>query len=92
MTQYHMQKGLRVFGEAGVVVVTKELQQLHNCKIPKPVHPEGLSKELFAKVLEYLMSLKERRSGVIKGHGCTDGHPQCLYTGKAELASSTVLT
>ena len=91
MTQYHVQKSLRVFGEAGVVGVRKELQQLHDHKIPKPVHSEGLSKEQFAKVLEYLMFLKEKWSGVIKGHGCTDGHPQCLYTGKAELASPTVL-
>ena len=52
MTQYHVQKGLRVFGEAGAVGVSKELQQLHNGKIPKPVHPEGLSKEQFAKVLD----------------------------------------
>ena len=91
MTQYHVQKGLRVLGEAGVVGVRKELQQLHDHKIPKPVHPEGLSKEQFAKVLEYLMFLQEKWSRVIKGHGCTDGHPQCLYTGKAELASPTVL-
>ena len=53
MTQYDMQKGLRVFGEAGVVGVRKELQQLHVYKIPKPVYPEGLSKEQFAEVLEY---------------------------------------
>ena len=51
MTQYHVQKGLRVFGEAGVFGVRKELQQLHKSKIPKPVHPEGLSKERLAKVL-----------------------------------------
>ena len=53
MTQYHVQKGLRVFGEADVVRVRKELQQLHDCKIPKPVNSEGSSKEQFAKVLEY---------------------------------------
>ena len=57
----------------------------------KPIHPEGLSNEQFAKGLEYLMLLKEKRSGVIKGHGCADGHPQRLYTGKAESASPTVL-
>ena len=45
MTQYHVQKGLKVFGEAGADGVRKELQQLHNHKIPKTVHPEGLSKE-----------------------------------------------
>ena len=91
MTQYHVQKGLRVFGEVGVDGVRKELQQLHDHKIPKPVHPEGLSKEQFTIVLEYLMFLKEKRSGVIKGCGCADGCPQRLYTGKVESASPTVL-
>ena len=91
MTQYHMQKGLRVLGEDGAVGVRKELQQLHDHKIPKLVHPEGLSKEQFAKVLEYLMVLKEKQSGVVKGRRCADGHPQHLYTGKAESASPTVL-
>ena len=60
MTQYHVQKGLKVFWEAGTIGVRKELQQLHNCKILKPIHPEGLSNEQFAKVLEYLMFLKEK--------------------------------
>ena len=55
MTQYHVQKGLKVLGEAGADGVRKELQQLYDRKIPKPVHPEGLSKEQFPKVLEYLM-------------------------------------
>ena len=84
-------KCLKVFGEAGADGVRKELQQLHNRKIPKPVHPEGLSKAQCAKVLEYLMFSKEKQSGVIKGWGCTDGCPQRLYTGKAESASPTVL-
>ena len=29
------------------------------------------------------MFLKENQYGVIKGHGCADGHPQRLYTGMA---------
>ena len=49
MTQYHVQKGLKVFGEAGGDRVRKELQQLHDHKIPKLVHPEGLSKENLLK-------------------------------------------
>ena len=60
MTQYHVQKGLKVFGEAGAIGVRKELQQLHDRKIPKLIHPEGLSNEQFAKVLEYLMFLKQK--------------------------------
>ena len=91
MTQYHVQKGLKMFGEASADRVRKELQQLHDHKIPKLVHPEGLSKEQFTKVLEYLMFLREKQSGVIKGWGCTNGRPQCLYTGKAQSASLTIL-
>ena len=53
MRQYYVQKGLKVFGEAGADGVRKELQQLHIRKISKLVHPEGLSKEQFTKVLEY---------------------------------------
>ena len=30
LTQYHVSKGLKVFGEPGVVTVLKELNQLHN--------------------------------------------------------------
>ena len=41
MTQYHVQKGLKVFGEARAIGVRKELQQLHDRKIPKPIPPEG---------------------------------------------------
>ena len=74
MTQYYVQKGLRVFGEAGAVGVKKELQQLHDCKLPEPVHPEGLSKNQFAKVLEYFMFLKEKCSGVIN-RKCTKEAP-----------------
>ena len=81
-----------MFGEAGVVGVRKELEQLHNRKIPEPVHQEGFSKEQFAKVLEHLMFLKEKQSGVVKGHGCMDGHPQRLYTGKVELTLPTMLS
>ena len=37
------------------------------------------------------MFLKEKWSSVIKGWGCADCRPQCLYTGKAESASPTIL-
>ena len=59
MTRYHVQKGLKVFGETGADRVRKELKQLHNHTIPKLVYPEGLSKAQFAKVLEYLMFVKK---------------------------------
>ena len=85
MTQY--KKGIKVFGNAGINSVKAKMQQLHDEKIPK-----GVSQKQFNKVLEYLMFLKEKWSGIIEGHGCADGRPQCLYTGKGDSASSTVMT
>ena len=38
------------------------------------------------------MFLKEKQSGIIKVCGCADGRPQQLYTGKANSASTTVMT
>ena len=39
--------------------------------------------------LKYLMYLKEKRDGLIKGCRCADGRPQRLYTAKAESSSPT---
>ena len=35
------------------------------------------------------MYLKEKRNGIIKGHGCADGRPQRLYTDKSDSSSPT---
>ena len=92
MTQYHVKKGIKVFGDVRIKSVMAKMQQLHDQKIPNPVHPEGSSQKEFNKVLEYLMFLKEKHSGIIKGHGRADGRPQCLYTGKTDSASPTIMT
>ena len=42
------------------------------------------------KALRYLMFLKEKRDGLIKAQGCTDGTSQREYTTKAETSSPTV--
>ena len=39
--------------------------------------------------LKYLMYLKEKRDGKVKGRGCADGRPQRLYTDKIETSSPT---
>ena len=45
-----------------------------------------------AKMLSYLMFLKQKCNGVIKGCGCADGWKQCLQTTKEELTSPTIAT
>ena len=44
-TQYSIHEGLKLFKEAGVEVVTKEMQQFEYMDILDPKHPEELSKE-----------------------------------------------
>ena len=44
------------------------------------------------KALGYLMFLKQKRNGSIKGQGCADGRPQRLYKSKSETSSPTAVT
>ena len=44
------------------------------------------------KALGYLIFLKEKRNGDIKGRGCADGRPQRLFKSKEETSSPTAIT
>jgi hypothetical protein len=90
MTQYSMKKGLEVFGEAGKAAITTELQQLHDLKALEPCDPKSLTYSEKKAALQYLMFLKEKRNGVIKGRGCADGRKQREYIAKEDASSPTV--
>ena len=45
MTQMVMKKGIKTFGQAGVDAVQKELKQLHNKEVTKPMHAHEISSE-----------------------------------------------
>ena len=64
MTQYGVNKGLKVFGKRGQNAVHKEVKQLHNMEVITPIH---LTPKQRRAALQYLMFLKEKRSGAIKG-------------------------
>ena len=85
-----MKKGLEVFGDDGVAAVRKELQQLHDRKVGMPELWGALSREEKSKALNYLMFLKRKRCGRIKGRGCADGRKQRVYTSKEDARSPTV--
>ena len=82
-------KGLKVFKEKGEGAIMKELQQIHDMEGFQPKHWHELTKDERAKALKYLMYLKEKRDGRIKGRGCADGRSQRLYTSKIETSSPT---
>jgi hypothetical protein len=68
----NMKKGLKTFGDAGVEAVLKELQQLHDRKVMEPKDTSTMSLDEKRAALQYLMFLKQKRNGTIKGRGCAD--------------------
>jgi hypothetical protein len=92
LTQYSVNKGLKVFGAPGADAVIKELKQLHDRDVIKPKEARELSWDECQKALQYLMFLKQKRSGVIKGRGCADGRKQQEHLGKEDTSSPTVTT
>ena len=68
-------KKLKLFGERGEEVVKGELQQIHHMEGFQPKHWYELTKKERTKALKYIMYLKEKSDGRIKGRGCADGRP-----------------
>ena len=73
MTQHAMKKGLELFGEAGVEVVLTEMKQLHDHNVMEPKFANKLFCEERHAALLYLMFLKKKCCGRVKGCGCADG-------------------
>jgi hypothetical protein len=92
LTQYSVNKGLKLFGKDGETAVLEELKQLHDRGVIRPVNAKDMSREEKQQALQYLMFLKKKRCGKIKGRGCADGRKQRLYMSKEETSSPTVST
>ena len=87
--QMNWKKGLKLFGEQGESAIIKELKQIHDMEGFEPKHWHELTKEERAWALKYLMYLKEKRDGRIKGRGCADGRTQKMWMSKDETSSPT---
>jgi type II secretory pathway component PulC len=92
MTQYNLKQGIREFGNPGKAAAMTELQQLYDRDIMIPINKYDLTTVERKCALRYLMLLKEKHCGTIKGRGCADGRPQSDYMTKKETSSSTVAT
>jgi hypothetical protein len=90
LTQYNVRKGLKIFGEAGAQAVIEEMQQLHDRSVIEPKLANMLTNEEKGRSLQYLMFLKQKRCGRIKGRGCADGRKQRIYKTKEETSAPTV--
>jgi hypothetical protein len=74
------------------LAVTKEMQQLHNRMVMRAKDAKSLSAQERMDALAYLMFLKRKRCGKIKGRGCADGRKQRAWTDKANSSSPTIAT
>ena len=90
--QMSMKQGLKRFGEEGYAAVKKEMQQLHDRKVMQPINRKDLTPAQKREALGYLMFLKKKRSGTVKGRGCADGRKQRAYITKEESTSPTIST
>ena len=68
------------------------MRQLHDRDVMKPVHKNCLTTEQRREALAYLMFLKRKRCGKIKGRGCADSHKQRAYIMKEDSTAPTVST
>lgn len=92
LTQHGVNSGLKLFGKTGESAVRKELQQLHDRGVISPRSGLSLTPSERYGALKYLMFLKEKRDGTIKGRGCADGRKQRKYVTKEEASSPTICT
>ena len=92
LTQYHISKGLKLYGKKGVNAVLQELKQLHDRLVIEPKFANNMTAKQKEYALQYLMFLKEKRGGTIKGRGCADGRKQRVYISKDQASAPTVAT
>jgi hypothetical protein len=92
LAQYSITAGLKKFKDKGNQGVTKELTQMHDMSVFRPIMKEALSKEERAKALASLMLLKEKRDKSVKARMCADGRKQRGDLMKPESTSPTVST
>ena len=87
MNQHSIKKGLKLYGEARAEAFVNEMQQLHDRDVIEPKSSNMLTNEEKKKALHYLMFLKKKRCGRIKGRGCADGRKQRIYKTKEETSA-----
>ena len=75
-----------------MAAVQKEMQQLHDRKVMAVKHSAELTPKQRKEALAYLMFLKRKWCGKVKGRGCTDGRKQRAHIACEDAASPTVAT
>jgi hypothetical protein len=91
MTKCSINKGLDSFRQNEIKAVQVELRQLHDQDVIKPVKWDSISENDQNNALPYLIFLKQKRRGQIKGRGCVDDQRQKIYSQKEDFSSPNVM-
>ena len=89
---YTLNKGIKKFGIEGKRAAYKEMRQLHDRVVFKPVRVESLTDLERQRAMESLIFLTEKRDKQIKARVCANGSTQREYTPKEEATSPTAST
>jgi hypothetical protein len=76
LVHYSMITGIKKFKAEGKAGVTKELTQMHDMNVFRPIEVESLTYDKKKKALSLLMFLKEKRDSSVKARMCADGCKQ----------------
>jgi hypothetical protein len=76
LTHYSMNMGIKKFKAKGKAGVTKELTQMRNMSVFRPIDVKALTYDKRKKALSLLMFLKEKRDSLVKARMCANGPKQ----------------
>ena len=79
MPQMSLKAGLRAFGNDSIRAVEKEMCQLHDRGVMMPVHKKNLTSEQQKEALAYLMFLKRKCCGKVKGWMCRWSETESIH-------------
>jgi hypothetical protein len=89
---YSLMKGLKKFGGEGRQAAYKEMKQLHDRVVFKPIKVSELTEQEKRRAMESLIFLVQKRDGSVKGRTCANGSTQREYMDREEAASPTAMT
>ena len=89
---YSLKAGLKKFGDKGSEASRKEMKQLHDRKVFKPIMSSELTTQERKRVMESLIFLTEKRDGRVKARTCANGCIHRDYIPREDAASPTAST
>lgn len=91
LTNLNITQAVKQFGEEAALAVMKEISQLHEKGVWKPLKYQDLTSEEKKKIIKSILFLKRKRDGTLKARLVADGRMQDRST-IPDISSPTVAT